>query len=69
MLPEIKRCSDAEGDETVYYEIDDDKIESSTDIGGVYQRKMEAVVDKDYHSCDQTRYETELGYDNIYLLV
>ncbi|VDI72189.1 Hypothetical predicted protein [Mytilus galloprovincialis] len=61
MLPEIKRCSDAEGDENVYYEIDEDKIESSTDIGGVYQRKMEAVVDKDYHRCDQTRYETELG--------
>lgn len=34
------RCSVAEGDENVYYEIDVDKIESLTDIEGIHQKQI-----------------------------
>ncbi|XP_052068274.1 uncharacterized protein LOC127707662 [Mytilus californianus] len=59
-LPEITRFSGAEGDENVYYEIDEDKIKSSTDMGGVDQKKIEVINKGSYHS-DQTRYEVQLG--------
>ncbi|XP_052068255.1 uncharacterized protein LOC127707660 isoform X2 [Mytilus californianus] len=59
-LPEITRFSGAEGGENVYYEIDEDKIKSSTGIGGVDQKKIEVIDKGSYHS-DQTRYEIQLG--------
>ncbi|CAC5362021.1 unnamed protein product [Mytilus coruscus] len=42
-LPVITRISGAEGDENVYYEIDEYKIESSTDMEGVHKKKIEEV--------------------------
>ncbi|XP_076072614.1 uncharacterized protein LOC143044462 [Mytilus galloprovincialis] len=60
-LPEIKRCSGAEGDDNVYYEIDEDKIKSSTDIDGVYQNKIKEFTDKSSYHSDQTRSEIQLG--------
>ncbi|XP_052068261.1 uncharacterized protein LOC127707660 isoform X8 [Mytilus californianus] len=59
-LPEIKRFSGAEGDENVYYEIDEDKIESSTDMEGVHQKKIE-VRDQGSHHSDLTINQTQLG--------
>ncbi|CAC5370060.1 unnamed protein product [Mytilus coruscus] len=59
-LPEIKRCSGAEGDENVYYEIDEDKIKSSTDMEDVHQKKIE-VMDKGSHNSDLTINRTQLG--------
>ncbi|VDI75394.1 Hypothetical predicted protein, partial [Mytilus galloprovincialis] len=55
------RCSVAEGDENVYYEIDEDKIESLTDIEGVHQKQIKEVRDKVSYYSDQTGYETQLG--------
>ncbi|XP_063446765.1 uncharacterized protein LOC134726296 [Mytilus trossulus] len=39
-LPEIKRCSSTDGDESVYYEIDEDKMKSSTDLEGVHKKQI-----------------------------
>ncbi|CAC5422147.1 unnamed protein product [Mytilus coruscus] len=61
ILPEIKRFSGADGDENVYYEIDEDKIESSRNMEGVYQKQIEEVRDKGSNHSDQTRYETKSG--------
>ncbi|XP_071131660.1 uncharacterized protein [Mytilus edulis] len=55
------RCSVAEGDENVYYEIDVDKIESLTDIEGIHQKQIKEVRDKGSYYSDQTGYETQLG--------
>ncbi|VDI72187.1 Hypothetical predicted protein [Mytilus galloprovincialis] len=63
-LPEIKRCSGAEGDDNVYYEIDEDKINSSTDIDGVYQNKIKEFTDKGSYHSDKTRFEIQLGSMN-----
>ncbi|CAC5421569.1 unnamed protein product [Mytilus coruscus] len=60
-LPEIKRFSGAEGDENVYYEIDEDKIESSTDIEGVHKKKIEEVRDQGSHHSDLAINQTQLG--------
>ncbi|CAC5417749.1 unnamed protein product [Mytilus coruscus] len=54
-LSEITRFSGAEGDENVYYEIDEDKIESSTSIEGVHQKEIEEVRDKGSHHSHQTK--------------
>ncbi|VDI72186.1 Hypothetical predicted protein [Mytilus galloprovincialis] len=55
------RCSVAEGDDNVYYEIDEDKIESLTDIEGVHQKQIKEVRDKGSFYSDQTGYESQLG--------
>ncbi|XP_076075884.1 uncharacterized protein LOC143046643 [Mytilus galloprovincialis] len=55
------RCSVAEGDENVYYEIDEDKIDSLTDIEGVHQKQIKEVRDKGSYYSDQTGCETQLG--------
>ncbi|XP_052068258.1 uncharacterized protein LOC127707660 isoform X5 [Mytilus californianus] len=60
-LPEITRFSGAEGDENVYYEIDEDKIESSTDMEGVHQKKIEEVRDQGFHNRDLAINQTQLG--------
>ncbi|XP_063446667.1 uncharacterized protein LOC134726197 [Mytilus trossulus] len=39
-LPEIKRCSSTDGDESVYYEIDEDKMKLSTDLEGVHKKQI-----------------------------
>ncbi|CAG2234561.1 unnamed protein product [Mytilus edulis] len=60
-LPEIKRCSGADGDDNVYYEIDEDNINSSSDMEGVHQKKIE-VMDQGSHPNDLTINHTQLGY-------
>ncbi|CAG2199267.1 unnamed protein product [Mytilus edulis] len=60
-LPEIKKCSGADGDDDVYYEIDEDKMKSSTDMEGVYQNEIKEVTDKGSNDSDQTGYEIPLG--------
>ncbi|XP_063447325.1 uncharacterized protein LOC134726856 [Mytilus trossulus] len=59
-LPEIKRCSGADGDDNVYYEIDEDNIKSSSDMDGVHQKKVE-VRDHDSHPSDLTINQTQIG--------
>ncbi|CAG2245167.1 unnamed protein product [Mytilus edulis] len=59
-LPEIKRCSGADGDDNVYYEIDEDNINSSSDMEGVHQKKIE-VMDQGSHPNDLTINHTQLG--------
>ncbi|CAG2245165.1 unnamed protein product [Mytilus edulis] len=59
-LPEITRCSSTAGDENVYYEIDEDKMKSSTDLEGVHKKQIkEGRVQGSLHS-----YRTKdlLGY-------
>ncbi|XP_071131664.1 uncharacterized protein [Mytilus edulis] len=60
-LPEIKKCSGADGDDDVYYEIDEDKMKSSTDMEGVYQNEIKEVTDKGSNDSDETGYEIPLG--------
>lgn len=67
-LPEITRFNGVEGDEHVYYEIDDDKIKPSTDMEGVHLKRIEVMDNVSFHS-DQTTYETQLRYCNIYFPV
>ncbi|XP_063444192.1 uncharacterized protein LOC134724835 [Mytilus trossulus] len=59
-LPEIKRCSGADGDDNVYYEIDEDNIKSSSDMDGVHQKKVE-VRDHGSHPSDLTINQTQIG--------
>ncbi|XP_076072609.1 uncharacterized protein LOC143044460 [Mytilus galloprovincialis] len=59
-LPEIKRCSGADGDDNVYYEIDEDNINSSSDMEGVHQKKIE-VMDQSSHPNDLIINQTQLG--------
>ncbi|VDI72181.1 Hypothetical predicted protein [Mytilus galloprovincialis] len=59
-LPEIKRCSGADGDDNVYYEIDEDNKNSSSDMEGVHQKKIE-VMDQGSHPNDSTINHTQLG--------
>ncbi|XP_076072610.1 uncharacterized protein LOC143044461 isoform X1 [Mytilus galloprovincialis] len=50
-LPEIARCSSTDGDENVYYEIDEDKMKSSTDLEGVHKKQIkEGRVQGSLHS-------------------
>ncbi|XP_063446664.1 uncharacterized protein LOC134726194 [Mytilus trossulus] len=63
-LPEIKNCSDADGDDDIYYEIDEDKIKSSTDMERVYRNEIKEVTDKGSYHSDQTGYEIPLGSIN-----
>ncbi|XP_071131657.1 uncharacterized protein [Mytilus edulis] len=59
-LPEIKRCSGADGDDNVYYEIDEDNKNSSSDMEGVQQKKIE-VMDQGSHPNDLSINHTQLG--------
>ncbi|XP_052068265.1 uncharacterized protein LOC127707660 isoform X11 [Mytilus californianus] len=54
-LPVITRFSGAEGDENVYYEIDEYKIESSTDMERVHKKQIEEVKDQGSHQSHQTK--------------
>ncbi|CAC5421575.1 unnamed protein product [Mytilus coruscus] len=60
-LPEIKRFSGVEGNEDVYYEIDEDKIKSSTDMEGVHQKQLEEVWNQGSHHSYPTKNQTQLG--------
>ncbi|CAC5370061.1 unnamed protein product [Mytilus coruscus] len=64
VLPEVKRISVAHGDEKVYNEIDEDKIESSTDMKVDHEKQIEEVRGIAIYHTDLTNNQNQLGFDN-----